>query len=360
MSVYALYGSFLAAKLISWGIYSLALFLFIPNEIIAEQIQYLLFIELFYGMLLYPLKISIIKTPDKKFSFFIWSIIFSIVGILISLYFFRYNISLLILLGSLTLFPVFILINASGEIYDIDKFVLKENKAAIFSTIICATIFSISYYIEIFTIVSTLYRSIITSVLIVFFNRNIWNKILNFSNNKLSLNFIETLAGIDYLLVSYFLKSTVFHFITLGHYGSITFPLNTIKMFTIAYDPIAAILGLVLRRRFIMQGHQSYILKTKKFFLYLAILTSLLLPTVVLINELYFFILSIIFIFIAAFSNTAQLTSYKRRICIIILIISIGLLMKNEVINFYSLFFIPLLMLAVVYIPTNKQEKYTY
>lgn len=355
---YKLYIHFFGAKLLSWAIYSSALLLFISDTIISSQIQYLIFIELFYGMLLYPLKISIIKDNSKKFSFFMWAIFLSLIGLLYSFYIFPYNLSFFIVLLSLVIFPYFVLVNASGDQKHIDSFVISENISAILSSMICFFIFYFCNLLGSEDYITILYRSIITTFIIIFINIKHANNVIRFNNYKIKFNIIEIVSGIDYLLLCYFLKSTFFKFIAIGNYDTLRFPPYTAKLFTIIYDPLAAIIGLALRRLFIFKGHENYVAATKKHFLLLAYITITALLTSLFFNKILFLSLALFFIYFSALSNTVQLISHRRRLILLSVVLCTTLCIKLECIPIYLFILIPIVLYAIsfssIYHNANK------
>ncbi|PQQ29155.1 hypothetical protein [Photorhabdus hindustanensis] len=178
------YGSFFIAKAISISVYSSALALWMPEKSINLQFQYLVLTELFYGMLLFPLKISIMKNRKDTYSYLSWSFIFVILGFIYAFITLDVNINLLILSISLLLFPIRLLLTTYGEITDIDNFILKENLSSMSSSIICAILFFIGYMTNTQFFLNIIYRELLTTILIIIFNLNLITLVFKIKKNQ--------------------------------------------------------------------------------------------------------------------------------------------------------------------------------
>ncbi|WP_415668704.1 hypothetical protein, partial [Xenorhabdus nematophila] len=161
------YGSFFIAKAISVSVYSSALALWIPEKIINSQFQYLILIEFFYGMLLFPLKISIIKNKEDIYTYLLWSFVFVILGYIYSFINFDTNLNLFVLLIGISLFPIRLILTVHGEITNIDNFILKENLSSISSSIICAILFFTGDMTNAKFLLNIIYRELLTTVFII-------------------------------------------------------------------------------------------------------------------------------------------------------------------------------------------------
>ncbi|MEQ1975652.1 hypothetical protein [Xenorhabdus sp. SGI240] len=350
------YGSFFIAKAISVSVYSSALALWMPEKLINLQFQYLILIEFFYGMLLFPLKVSIIKNKKDIYSYLLWSFIFVALGFIYSLINFDANINLLILSISLSLFPIRLILTVYGEIIDIDSFILKENLSSTSSSIICAILFFTGHITDIQFLLNIIFRELLTTMLIIIFN--IKSIALAFQIKKTKFNWMSfnVLSGVDYLLALFLFKNMIFKILSNGFYMSNEFPEKTIKYFSILYDPIAAVFGIALRRNLAIKGYEKYLKNTKKIFIILASLNIILYILTINISEGYFLSIVFLFIFLAALLNSILLVSTYIRYIIIFLLFSTSLALHLKFLPFSLIFYLPIFILIFIYKGTPHKK----
>ncbi|MDE9428665.1 hypothetical protein [Xenorhabdus bovienii] len=343
------YGSFFVAKAISVSVYSSALALWMPGKLINLQFQYLILIEFFYGMLLFPLKISIMKNKKDIYSYLLWSFIFVILGLIYSFINFDVNINLLILAISLSLFPIRLILTIYGEITDIDNFILKENLSSTSSSIICAILFFMGHITNIQFFLNIIYRELLTTILIVIFNIKFIALAFQIKKTKFKWRDSDILSGVDYLLALFLFKNIIFKILSNGSYMSNEFSEKTIKYFSILYDPIAAVFGIALRRNLAIKGYTEYLKNTKYFFITLTVINIGIYLLAINMSEFYFLAIVFLFIFLAALLNSMLLIPTYIRYIIIFLLCSTTLTLYLNVLPFSLIFYLPMLIFIFIY-----------
>lgn len=251
-------------------VYSLIAVWTIPAKNIVDSIYLLAIFEFIFGMVLPTLRTSTLagKISDEEAGIF--SIAVSIFATIITIIFWKNNLSSYLLIAILFIFPFLIRKSIATERLNTAKSLSIDARSALIGA---ATASLLLYFFTTINKSNSLASPLLRGFSIVIFQIYLLRKTI-YPHLKIKGNFnasmlLKVSSGFDYLFTISFFKAKFLAYLT-GEIGE-----KLIKSIIICYDPIAAFMGYFLRTKFKASNFEPirYFKQTARLFMSLTLLS---------------------------------------------------------------------------------------